>query len=106
MKFESELKKGNFFLSECPNCKKIVWPPSEYCDQCLQEVIWRKSSGVGKILEFSKQNEQIFCVVEIENAVRLMGKIISGNPEIGKKVIIADCNIENENNVVKMKVLE
>ena len=106
MKFESELTKGHFFLSECPNCQKIVWPPSEYCDQCLQEVNWRKSSGLGKIIEFSKQNEQIFCVAEIENAVRLMGQIISGTPEIGRKVSIAECNIEKEDHVVKMKVVE
>lgn len=106
MKFESELRKGNFFLSECSNCHKIVWPPSEYCDQCLQEVNWRKSSGIGKILEFSKQNQQIFCVAEIENSVRLMGEIISGTPEVGKSVVITDCNIEKEDHIVKMKVLE
>ena len=106
MKFESELTKRNFFLSECPNCQKIVWPPSEYCDQCLQEVNWRKSSGMGKILEFSKQNEQIFCVAEIENAVRLMGQIISGTPEIGKRVIITECKIEKEDHVVKMRIIE
>ncbi|MDX1441572.1 MAG: zinc ribbon domain-containing protein [Nitrosopumilaceae archaeon] len=106
MKFESELKKGSFFLSECPNCQKIVWPPSEYCDQCLQEVNWRKSTGVGKIIEFSRQNNQIFCVAEIENTVRLLGEIISGIPDIGKNVIITDCTIEKENHIVKMKVLE
>ena len=106
MKFESELTKGNFFLSECPNCQKIVWPPSEYCDQCLQEVNWRKSSGEGTIIEFSKQNDRFFCIAEIENAIRLMGQIISGAPEIGKKIIITDCMIDNGNHVVKMRVID
>ena len=34
-KFEEELKKGNFITSECHKCDKIVWPPSDYCDNCL-----------------------------------------------------------------------
>ena len=106
MKFESELKKGNFFLSECPKCKKVVWPPSDYCDHCLNEVNWRKSSGEGKLLEFSSQNGRIFCVAEIEDNLRLMGQIISGVPEIGKKVVITECMIDNGNPIVKMKVFE
>ena len=106
MKFDTELTKGNFFLSECPNCQKIVWPPSEYCDQCLQEVNWRKSSGMGIILEFSKKNEQIFCVAEIENSIRLIGKIVSGLPEVGKKVIIESCSVEGQDYVLNMKVID
>ena len=106
MKFESELKKGNFLLSECSNCQKIVWPPSEYCDNCLKEVNWKKSSGIGTILEYSKQNDRFFCVVEIDNSVRIMGQIISGIPDIGKRVTITDCKIENQNYVVNLAVLD
>ena len=40
-KFETELKAGNFVTSECTHCKKIVWPPSDYCDYCFKEVNWR-----------------------------------------------------------------
>lgn len=106
MKFDSELKKGNFLLSECPNCQKIVWPPSEYCDNCLREVNWQKSSGIGTILEFSKHDDQFFCVAEIDNSLRLMGKIVSGTPDIGKKVTITDCKIDEQNYVVSLKVLD
>jgi len=35
MTFEDELRKGNFQIPECTNCKKIVWPPSYFCNHCL-----------------------------------------------------------------------
>ena len=54
-KFESEIKAGNFVTSECTYCKKIVWPPSDYCDNCFMEVNWRKVSPNGKLIEWSKK---------------------------------------------------
>ena len=44
-KFEEELKMGNFVTSECKHCDKIVWPPSDYCDNCFRDVNWRKVSS-------------------------------------------------------------
>jgi uncharacterized OB-fold protein len=41
MNFETELKKGNLVISECNDCKQIVWPPSEFCNQCFNENSWR-----------------------------------------------------------------
>ena len=106
MNFEAELEKGNFVVSECHKCKKIVWPPSEFCNVCLKEVSWRKSSGEGKILEFSRQNENFFCVAEIENSIRLIGKIVSGLPEVGKKVKIESCSVEGQDYVLNMKIID
>ena len=60
MTFEDELKKGNFQVPECLNCKDIVWPPSDYCSICFSKIIWRKSDGVGKILEYSKKGAIFF----------------------------------------------
>jgi len=37
-KFETELKAGNFVTSECSYCNRIVWPPSDYCDNCFKDV--------------------------------------------------------------------
>ena len=54
-KFETELKAGNFVTSECIDCNKIVWPPSDYCDNCFMEVNWRKVSSNGKLIEWSKK---------------------------------------------------
>jgi len=74
-KFEIELKAGNFVTSECTNCNKIVWPPSDYCDNCFKEVNWRKVSTNGTIIELSKQEDDVFCITEFENKIRVMGKL-------------------------------
>jgi uncharacterized OB-fold protein len=78
-KFESEIKVGNFVTSECTYCKKIVWPPSDYCDNCFMEVNWRKVSPNGKLIEWSKKNNDIFCIAEFENTIRVMGKLDTKN---------------------------
>ena len=54
-KFETELKAGNFVTSECSHCKKIVWPPSDYCDYCFKEVNWRKVSENGQLLNYQEK---------------------------------------------------
>lgn len=96
MNFESELEKGNFIIAECIHCKKIVWPPSEFCNKCFREVSWRKGSHEGKIIEFSRQNDAYFCLVEIENNIRIMGKISKGIPIVGQQVKIEKCGIKNK----------
>ena len=74
-KFETELKAGNFVTSECSYCKKIVWPPSDYCDYCFKEVNWRKVSENGTIVELSRKENNVFCITEFENKIRVMGKL-------------------------------
>ena len=105
MNFESELKKGNFTIAECTRCKKIVWPPSEFCNQCFKEVSWRKGSYEGTIIELSKQNENYFCLVEIENTIKIIGKVSSGIPNIGQHVKIERCGIKDENYYFEMSLL-
>ena len=54
MNFEDEIKKGNFVISECKSCNKIIWPPNDICNSCFGITKWRKASKNGKILdEFS-----------------------------------------------------
>tara|TARA_B100001750_G_scaffold212156_1_gene193821 strand:+ start:533 stop:859 length:327 start_codon:yes stop_codon:yes gene_type:complete len=74
-KFESELKAGNFVTSECSHCHRIVWPPSNYCDNCFNEVNWRKVSPNGTIIELSKKENTIFCIAEFEDKIRIIGKL-------------------------------
>lgn len=97
MNFESELKKGNFVVSECKHCQKIVWPPSEFCNQCFREVSWKKGSNEGKIIEFSKQNNDYFCLIEIENSIKIIGKLSYGIPKIGQNIKIEKCGVKDEN---------
>ena len=105
MNFELELKKGNFIISECVHCKKIVWPPSEFCNQCFKEVSWRKGSNKGKIIEFSKQNNNYFCLVEIENTIKIMSKLTSGIPTVGQHVKMERCGIKDEDHYFEISLI-
>ena len=72
----------------------IIWPPNEYCNHCFEKVNWKKSEGVGNIVEYSKKDETFFCLAEFENKIRIMGKLIvnSENPKVGKKVKLDSCD--------------
>ncbi len=96
MSFESELLQGKFCIPECTVCKKIVWPPAEFCNHCFGQVSLKKGDFEGKIIEFSRQNEGYFCLVEFENTIRLMAKILE-IPEIDQIVKISKCGISNGN---------
>ena len=102
MNFESELQKGNFLISECSQCKIIIWPPSEFCNHCLNKNSWRTCSRLGTIIEFSKKEDRYFCVAQFENSIKLIGEIISGNPKENGKVEIVDCGINQGDYFFKM----
>ena len=106
MNFDSELKKGNLIVSDCINCKKITWPPSDFCNQCLKKTSWRNCSNQGKIIEFSKQNDTYFGIIEFEKSFRIMGTIVEGVPETNKTVEVLDCGISDNGYSLKMKVVE
>ena len=96
MNFEEELTKGNFTIPECSSCKKIVWPPAEFCDVCYNETCLKSGQFTGKIIEFSKQGNDYFCMVEFENTFRIIANI-SKTPEIGQIVKISKCGIKKGN---------
>ena len=98
-KFEPELRAGNFITSECTYCNKIVWPPSDYCDSCFKEVNWRKVSKNGTIIELSRNEDDVFCITEFEDKIRVMGKL---NAEIhtakpGHTVKLTKCLFNDKN---------
>ena len=74
-KFEVELKAGNFVTSECSHCNRIVWPPSDYCNNCFKSVNWRKVSENGTIIELSRKEDDVFCIAEFEDKIRVIGKL-------------------------------
>tara|TARA_B110000438_G_scaffold288801_1_gene322672 strand:+ start:107 stop:415 length:309 start_codon:yes stop_codon:yes gene_type:complete len=94
MSFEDKLSKGQFYIPECLACKKIIWPPSEFCDKCNGKTSLKKEEFEGKIIEFSKQNENYFCLVEFYGSIRLMAKMKS-SPEKNQIVKILKCGIVN-----------
>jgi len=99
-KFETELKAGNFVTSECTNCNKIVWPPSDYCDNCFKQVNWRKVSTDGTIIELSKEEDDVFCITEFENKIRVMGKLNAGTHMVkpGQTVKLSKCSLDGKSN--------
>ena len=94
MNFESELLQGKFCIPVCTICEKIVWPPTKFCNYCFGQVSLKKGDFKGKIIEFSRQNEEYFCLVEFENTIRIMAKSLQ-IPEIGQMVKISKCGISN-----------
>ena len=96
MSFESELKKGRFGIPFCNSCKRNIWPPTEFCNQCFSKTSLRKGEFEGKIIEFSSKNEEFFCVIEFEDEVRIVAKSLK-KPNIGQKMKISKCGISNGN---------
>lgn len=102
--FETELKKGNFVVSKCNYCDEIVWPPSNFCSKCLGDVTWEKAPITGKILEFSKSNNEYFCVVEMGESFRIIGRVKSGTPKIDQLATLQECGIRNNSYFFEMKL--
>ena len=97
-KFEDELRNGRFVCSECNRCAKLVWPPSNFCNVCFDKVIWRQISTKGKIIEFSKKDNIIFCIAEFENTIRIMGELETGSkiPLLGQNIELIKCSYDNK----------
>ena len=94
-KFQYELKNGNFVISDCVNCKQIVWPASDFCNLCHNNTKWRNAKNTGKVIEFSKKDGEYFGLVEIEQNLRVMGKILGNKtPMIEQEVKLENCSFK------------
>lgn len=96
MNFEYELSQGKFCIPKCTVCKKIVWPDADFCNHCFGPVSLIKGDFEGKIIEFSRQNDEYFCLVEFEGVVKVIAKI-SKIPKIGQTIKISKCGISDGN---------
>jgi len=95
MIFESELKNGRFVVPECPKCQKLVWPPSESCPRCFGNVVWRTADEPGMLVEYSAKDGRLFCMVEFENSIRVMGALECDTaPVDGQKVKVLKCGFD------------
>jgi hypothetical protein len=91
--FEDTHDEENFVCNECQRCNKLVWPPSNYCNRCFGEVTWRSVSSMGKVIEFSRKDDVVFCIAEFENEIRLMGSLECDiMPLIGQSVKLIKYN--------------
>ncbi|MGB9003670.1 MAG: hypothetical protein WCC52_07690 [Nitrosotalea sp.] len=104
-RFEQELKNNNFICSECPKCKKLVWPPSEYCNKCFGGVIWRQVSRNATLLEYSCRNGEYFCIAELEGQIRIMGMIQNVSElQIGENLILEKCDYDGSEKFIFKKL--
>ena len=94
MNFDDELAKGNFLIPQCSKCEKIVWPPTNFCNNCFGKVILKNKEKQGKIITFSKQENEYFCLVEFEGSIKIIAKK-SEAPKKNQKVEISKCGIKN-----------
>jgi len=94
-RFEDELKHNNFICSECVKCKHLVWPPSDFCNKCFGDVIWRPVSKKAILVEFSSKDGKNFCVGEFEDSIRVFGTI-DGNSALipGQTLTLKYCNYD------------
>lgn len=94
--FESELKKGNFFVGECTKCKRTNWPPSDSCNKCFGDLVWRKVREPGILIEYSSKDGKMFGIVEFEDQVKVMGSLSnSRHLEPGQKIRIRGCGFDD-----------
>ncbi|TLY08793.1 MAG: hypothetical protein E6K83_01400 [Thaumarchaeota archaeon] len=96
-KFEQELRNGNFVCGECSKCNKLVWPPSDLCNNCFSNVKWRPISKIAKLVEFSSKNDEYFCIAEFENQIRVMGKVENIlNLHVGQTLTLVKCGFDGK----------
>jgi len=72
----------------CPSCARYVFYPRELCPYCLEFTLeWREATGRGKVYSYTVVRKSvlsafehmvpyIFAVVELEEGVRIPGRII------------------------------
>ncbi len=94
MRFEEKLGMGDFLIPRCTQCKKISWPPSDYCSHCFGKIELKRQDFEAKIVEFSKKDGDYFCIVAIEDSFKIIAKA-SKVPAVGKTVTISKCGIKD-----------
>jgi uncharacterized OB-fold protein len=94
-RFEAELKNNNFVCSECTKCNQPVWPPSDFCNKCFGDVVWRSVSKKATLIEFSSKDGKYFCIGEFENGIRVFGTV-EGNSNLtqGQHLTLKYCTYD------------
>jgi uncharacterized OB-fold protein len=93
--FESELRNGRFVVGECQKCRRISWPPGEFCSTCFGDLSWRPIMEHGTLVEASSKDGKVFGIAEFEGVVRVIGTIPNGqNAKPGQRVKVTKCTFD------------
>ncbi len=96
------LKNGKLLVQQCNDCKHLQFYPRPICVKCGSiNLGWKESSGRGKIYSFtlikrvimnSKEFESelpyLIASVELEDGVRIYGRLKEHNARIGQQVFL------------------
>lgn len=95
MTFESKQGRIDLPVSRCPACNVVVWPKSEFCSLCLGDTVRENGQTNGTILAFSSRNGSYFCVAEMGDSLRIVGRLGAGMPRIGQPVRLCGYGIRD-----------
>lgn len=108
------LSRGVFAVARCRSCSLIIWPPNPLCRRCLSsDVEWvemnpRMDEIKGKAIAVADSHLRgaRFALIELENGIRLLGRIIdedddggSGGSDgsgagVGSQVMMVGCGVD------------
>lgn len=92
--------KGALLLQRCGSCEEHIFYPRSVCPHCMaSDPEWVRSSGRGTVYSFTVahrpaagfegQEPYAVALVELEEGVRIMGRLEAESPAVGMAVIAA-----------------
>jgi len=86
------LAQGELRIQHCAACSKYVFYPRSICPHCFAaELTWVKAAGRGEIYSytvvrqafgrFSEDVPYVIAIVELDEGVRMMSRIVGTPPE-------------------------
>lgn len=107
--FWEGLKRHELLIQHCDECEQPIFYPRVLCPHCFSDKIsWRQASGHGSIYSytvvhrafgpFSDQAPYIVAIVELDEGVRMMTRIIGDqeNVKIGVPVEVVYEKVDEE----------
>lgn len=104
-------RKHKLLIQECQDCKAKIFYPRQYCSECWSSNLgWVEASGKAKIFthtitmagveqKFAEDLPYVLAIVNIEEGIRMMTKIVECDPEevsIGMDVEVVFEDITDE----------
>jgi len=92
-KYWAGLREGKLLVQRCLSCHRLQFYPRFFCGQCYgRELEWYETKGIGTIYtftvirrppteDFKDEVPYIIGLVELEEGVRIMARIVHVTPE-------------------------
>ena len=91
-------KAGEFRVSTCVQCYKVIWPNSSFCPACFSKTTFDKVDVYGTIEQVSVSllggRKEAYGVVDV-GGIRVIGSLFA-NATPGGKVRMVECGINDE----------